>query len=212
MEVIEINCYYAFLYPWILWILISKLIDFLYSPEKDTNITILGTQGAGKTTLWRAITESNESVKPTIGIEKIEEKTITINGIERRIRGGQDISGGADNVRSEYKRLIEKNEFIIFIFNVKDFLESKDMNEDVLIRISVVLKYLDYSSKRLHIIGSHADELTKSLRKRMKIKEEVVKSIQRELPKSINLNENLTLLNLTNKEEVKTYIKKVLFV
>ena len=86
------------------------------------------------------------------------------------------------------------------------------MNEDVLIRISVVLKYLDYSSKRLHIIGSHADELTKSLRKRMKIKEEVVKSIQRELPKSINLNENLTLLNLTNKEEVKTYIKKVLFV
>lgn len=218
MEVIEINCYYAYLWPWILIILaaggtgglVAIIIDSLYPPEQNTNITVLGTQGAGKTTLWRAITGSNESVKPTIGIEEIEEATITINDITRRIRGGQDISGGEDNVRSEYKRLIEKNEFIIFIFNVKDFFESKDMNEDVLMRISVVLKYLD-DRKSLHIIGSHADELTKSLRKRMKMREDVVKRIQRELPKSINLNNNLTLLNLTNKEEIDTYINEVLF-
>ena len=226
MEIVEVNYSYAILPFWLILILwglgggalgglvggLSVYLFDLFRPGKDVDIAILGTEGAGKTTLWKAITQSEKNVEPTIAGEVINEATVYINSIKRRIKQSLDINGGPDAIRMEYKNLISQKDFIIFIFNTKDFLENKEAVEDVKMRLKVIEKYKD-SSKTFHIIGSHIDRLTNNLKTRKKVKNEVVNILGIEFLKEINCdrNKNVTLINLTNKEEVDMYINNVLF-
>lgn len=223
MEFIEISTQYAIWPLWLLTVVLGgaggvggALINIgiirMIKPAKKLDLAILGTQGAGKTTLWRAITQSKESVEPTIGSETISEKKVTINSITRNIKQSIDISGGLDNVREQYKKLITEKDFIIFIFNIEEFMKSQEYREDVIMRLRVIQKYKE-STKSFHIIGSHVDKLTDSLKKRKKIKNEIIQRLRPNLLKEINfdLDENLVLMDLTNREELDEYITGVLF-
>lgn len=79
-------------------------------------------------------------------------------------------------------------------------------------RLRVIQKYKE-STKSFHVIGSHADKLTDSLKKRKKIKNEIIQRLRYNLLKEINFdyNKNLVLMDLTNREELDEYITGVLF-
>ena len=220
MELIELSTQYA---VWPIWAIllavgggigaIASTVSIFSEPlAEDLNLAILGTQGAGKTTLWRAITQSKESVEPTIGSETIFEKKVTLNGITRKIKQSIDISGGPDKVREEYSNLITHKDFIIFVFNIEEFMTSKEYKEEVKIRLKVIGKYIK-KEKLFHIIGSHVDKLTDSVNKRKKIKSKIIQNLGYSLLTEINcdVNENLALMDLTNTEELDDYIYCILF-
>ena len=124
MEITDASNQYAF-WPLLLIItgiaggiggsLVLIFLDKIW-PKEGVALTILGMKGAGKTTLWNFITNDQLEKSSTAGADTVEECWVEINGSERKIKKSLDISGSPDMVRAEYKNLIEKNDFIIFIF------------------------------------------------------------------------------------------------
>ena len=193
--------------------LAAVLIKKLRPVAKDANIAILGTQGAGKTTLWNAIIKSDKKIKPTIGSETVKETTVTINGIKRRIKQSLDISGSPDNVRREYKKLITEKEHIIFIFDAQKLLNpAKKEWEEVQMRMRTVCTYLT-DIKRLHIIASHVDKLEKGDKESKEIFEDILKKLGDDFLQRVNYKENrhIVAMNLTDKKLVSDYINDKLF-
>ena len=191
---------------------IGWMIGKWLQPGIKDNIAILGTQGAGKTTLWYAIIKSDKKFGATIIPEKIPETTVTINGIKRKIGQSIDIPGANTVVEREYQNLVTEKEYIIFIFDAKKILEREEELKDVKKRLVVINDYMN-ESKKIQLIGSHIDELTNDSKEREKINVKIAEKLGRDFLKKLNncKDKSINLINLTNKGEVDYYINNVLF-
>lgn len=219
MDVIEFNVFSYFWLPPLIWhmliglagLLVSIGINKLLLPAKEENIAILGTEQSGKTTLWNRICQGGIQCGQTIGANEVPEKIVTINGIERRIKQSVDIAGGEEMVGRYYQELIEKNDMIIFLFDIQKFLEDQDVTDDVKMRLKKIHNHMN-EERTFHVVGTHIDLLAKTVFDRKRVKDQVVKRFTPQFLKNINCTEdNLALLNFIDEKEIDAYINGVLF-
>jgi len=190
------------------WVLVPPMfrlaawvIKTILTPGPKDNIAILGTPAAGKTTLWYAIIKSDKEVTPTSQVvpDDIPETTVIINGIKRKIGQSIDIAGSKMIVEERYRKLVEENEFIIFIFDAKELMKKEEALKDVKKRLVVINDYMD-ESKKFQLIGSHIDEMTTDPKKREKFLGKILEKLGKDFLKKLNncKNKSIILMNLTN--------------
>lgn len=185
------------------------------SNENILRIAILGTQGAGKTTLWGYFAKHMKYESNTYRNE-INDCEVTIGEKTYILKGGVDIGGGDGFVGEEYESLIQDKDFVIFIFNAEKLLKDNCYDEIMQVRsrfqkIGRVLKKLSEKGQ-YHIIASHADKLGLEAKKeyeakRNEIYEKIGKKYFHEWT-DFNIEKNFALLDLTNNKIVREYIDK----
>lgn len=199
--------------PWWIWLIgiLISLIGRIIKPEKTEgkNLAVLGMQGAGKTQLYNML-KGNYGVKtiPT-GNEPYESFEIKLRDRTVVISDGKDIGGNETYIRQFYKDMIDHNEIIIFIFNIKSYLNDKKERR----LINARLEYLYENSKQYKdidknvvIIGSFADKLSKDEAKESynKLLDLVSKKDYEKLFKK-----NVFIIDITNKEQVIKVAEKI---
>lgn len=222
METLDLNCQEAF-FPIIPLILIliatifAKYIYELITAPADYDIAILGNQGAGKTTLWNAITCKSSNVGQTIDRELIKETDVMIGGVGRTIRQSYDVSGGEDSVKNYYDELCLSKTFIIYIFDSYKYEQDVEYKTDVLGRLRKIGHEISKQKeeKNIHIIGSHIDKLANNKKElkniHAKLENELLKEINKNFNNQLEKDKNFILLDLSNKKALTTYIEKKLF-
>lgn len=104
------------------------IIKWLRERKKVTpytkKVVIMGTRGAGKTTLWKRLRgEDYENIRQTTA-EEVKEFTIkTKSGREIRVAKTKDYSGSEEYI-TQFKDLIEDNTFVILLVDLNNFTEE----------------------------------------------------------------------------------------
>ena len=95
-------------------------------PSKACSIAILGSKGAGKSTLWEQLQGifADENYRPTVGIENVNQFTINYDGKEKVIAKSKDFGGG-DDVVKYYGEVITEGTFIYYLINLTSLEEFK---------------------------------------------------------------------------------------
>ena len=222
METLDLNCQEA-AFPLIIWIavaigtLFAAIIISIINVPLDYDIAILGNQGAGKTTLWNAITSKSSKIEQTQDRERIEKTIVTIGGVKRKIKQSYDVSGGEDSVKHYYEELCQKKTFIIYIFDSYKYEQDVEYKTDVLGRLRKIGHEISKQKeeKNIHIIGSHIDKLANNKKElkniHAKLENELLKEINKNFNNQLEKDKNFILLDLSNKKALTTYIEKKLF-
>lgn len=168
---------------WIIWLLAGGVITgllcgMLSSPDENTQkIVILGSSGAGKTTLWDKLRGkiSHTSYYQT-NQESVDSFSITVAGKTVRIPKTRDI-GGNDFAVQYYKDLI--NEDGTFIYFLVDLTKLDVTEREIRARLQVISKIL--KDKKLEkcgfkILATHFDEYS---RKKSTRPEDAVAEVQK---------------------------------
>lgn len=222
METLDLNCQEA-VFPFFIWILlaigaaIAGMLVTLINMPADYDIAILGNQGAGKTTLWNAITSNSDEAVQTIDREKIREIIIERGGVKRKIKQSYDISGGDDSVKDYYNDLCKNKTSIIYIYDCSRFEQNEEYQREVFMRLRKIGHETQKQSeqKYVHIIGSHIDKLTKDDTERKHIhakqSKQILSDVNHAFNEALKKDENFILINLSSRDEVKAYIENKLF-
>ena len=229
-KVIELNNYYepqqAFL--WfippiiIIWIIIGLFLLVISVIRKrkickDKNLAILGPNEAGKTTLWNFLKGRPASkvyqetdgkvVLSFVASSKIWNAVKLDEPIEILKITGYDINGNGDFIRTDWEKIIEKSNMIIFVFNSYKYLNSIDYQRDINQRMqfvySTVCKQTDGKKRGIWLLGSYADKLGN----KKKDWERIIGIIKTK--PYCDISHNNACVNLTNEDELKEYYKKI---
>ena len=222
METLDLNCQEA-AFPLIIWIAVAigtfimGLLATIINIPLGYDIAILGNQGAGKTTLWNAITSKSSKIEQTQDRERIEKTIVTIGGVKRKIKQSYDVSGGEDSVKNYYDELCLSKTFIIYIFDSYKYEQDVEYKTDVLGRLRKIGHEISKQKeeKNIHIIGSHIDKLANNKKElkniHAKLENELLKEINKNFNNQLEKDKNFILLDLSNKKALTTYIEKKLF-
>lgn len=126
-------------------------------------IAILGSKGAGKTTLWQQLSnryKGKDEVRPTLYTEDTDEFIINYNGELRRVLKSKDYNGD-DNAVSSYKDVIQKGTFIFYLIDLTTLEENKEETAARLQKIIIdcEMKNLKiFEDVGLHLVATHYNE------------------------------------------------------
>jgi GTPase SAR1 family protein len=177
----------------------------LIFPKDSVNLTILGMQRSGKTTLWNGILEGNElkHSQSTATITQLDEKVVEINGVRKVFKNNFDIPGTIDYVRLEYKNLIEENDFVIFSVSGPEYLSNLKYQDEANARLSFIKYFID--KKDFHILITHTDQL-----QREADKNRILKILNKtDLFQHIKSEGRVAFLNLLNQNDINGYINNI---
>lgn len=189
-----------------------------FKNEKYVNLAILGPNETGKTTLWNFFRgrPTSKVYQETDGKVSISFKAsaITWNAIksddpeDKKIKiSGCDINGNGDFIRTDWEKMIEKSNMIIFIFNANKYLKNSDYQRDINQRMQLVRSTVDKQSdgktRGIWLLGSYADLLANR-------KDDWAKIIGIIKTKPYcEISHNNACLNLTKEDELKEYYSKL---
>lgn len=181
-----------------------------FKNERSVDLAILGPNEAGKTTLWNFFKgrPASKVYYETDDKEKISfVASCTIwNAVKLRFKG-RDINGNGDFIRTDWEKLIENSNMIIFVFNSYEYLNSIDYQRDINQRMqfvySTVCKQTDEKKRDIWLLGSYADKLGN----KKKDWERIIGIIKTK--PYCDISHNNACVNLTNEDELKEYYKKI---
>lgn len=187
----------------------------IFSPTeelKGKTLAILGMPEAGKTQFLRNLQgkkyEKYESTNSAVNYEDF----YYAHG-ERRIKiaRGRDIGGAEENIKPYWKKMIEENEIILFIFDISQYFSNDDYREKTNARLDFINTKIE-DKKEWAIIGSHVDKAKGKVEKEEKDNTDALtqmrkytegKSYQRLIEK------NFFACNLTDSENFRMIISKL---
>lgn len=230
-KVIELNNYYEpqqavwwFIPPIIIILGLLSLIIIsgdsgpkIFKNEKSVDLAILGPNEAGKTTLWnffkgrpasKVYKETDGKVALSFVASSIVWNAVKLDEPEEKLRfTGYDINGNGDFIRTDWEKLIENSNMIIFVFNSYKYLNSVDYQRDINQRMqfvySTVCKQTDRKKRGIWLLGSYADKLGN----KKKDWESIIGIIKTK--PYCDISHNNACVNLTNEDELKEYYKKM---
>ena len=188
-----------------------------FKNERSVDLAILGPNEAGKTTLWnffkgstasKVYQETDGKVKLSFWASSIIWNAVKLDEPTERLKfTGYDINGNGDFIRTDWEKIIEKSNMIIFVFNSYKYLNSEDYQRDINQRMqfvySTVCKQTDGKKRGIWLLGSYADKLAD----KKKAWRRIIDNIKTK--PYCEISHNNACLNLTNEDELKKYYKKM---
>lgn len=178
------------------------IVNYFVGNDKVNTLGVIGMKSSGKTTMLNNL-RGIKTVPQTTYKESYESFKFELNnGKTIFIDKGNDI-GGSKNFMIEYKEIINKNEVILFFFNVSDYLTKTEYKRECNSRLEFINN--DLKNKKTAIIASHADVPNRS---KIILEEEILNQV-RDKKYSNLFNNGFYVVNLTNNEEFKELINKI---
>lgn len=188
-----------------------------FKGEKSVDLAILGPNEAGKTTLWnffkgtpdcKGYHETEGKTAVSFVASDIVWTAIKPDKPERKLKfTGYDINGNGDFIRTDWEKLIEKSNMVIFVFNAYKYLNNTEYQRDVNQRMgfvhSTVGKQTDTKKRGIWLLGSYADKLSDRKKDWAKIID-IIKT-----KPYCEISHNNACVNLTKEDELKEYYKKM---
>lgn len=181
-----------------------------FDDPKKNKLGVLGMQGSGKTR-FLSFLRNIPFIEGETSRKKYESFRYTLsNGKEISIDSGIDIGGG-DFYRNEYDKILDKNDVILYFFDIGKYLRNDKTIDDVGYqracnsRFEHVYSKVNKTDKPVFIIASHTDKSGLS-------KQEMVKQFTSLIDnkKYKTIFKNMEFINLTNENEI-TKLRDELF-
>ncbi|CAM3024347.1 GTPase domain-containing protein [Flavobacterium frigoris] len=178
------------------------VVDFFGKDSKANKLGIIGMQASGKTTFLNNLRGLEAVLNPTSRENFESFKFELSNGKTIYIDKGNDI-GGAKNYMVEYRQIIEKNDIVLYFFNVSEYLTSIDYKRECNSRLDHINGNI--KNKKSAIIASHSDL---SQHSKNKLIEEILNQV-RDKKYSNLFNNAFFVVNLTKRNEVSDLMDKI---
>ena len=209
---------------YVLWLIGSCVLTAIgaiiatkcHTAFKGKSIAILGPQGCGKTSFLRFLQAKpyDEKKDNGTGVEDYDSfKTKIGGGKEYIIKSGKDIGGGRDFIPFYYERMINDTDIVVFMFDINEYFNNTEYQEDVIDRMDFVWRKLQHKYKdddiksKYAVIGTHYDLLPEEESK--KALEKLCGSVSREDFTKM-LNNNTFLVNLIDhRKDVSECLKNL---
>lgn len=165
---------------------IYKILDTVF-PDKKTLLT--GPLGSGKTTFLRHLTKEYIPDGPSGAPKTYKIKRAVFDEIT-------DFSGD-EAWLSDFDTRIEQSDFVLFFFDVSQFLNNEKYQEDVYARVYKINEYVkNRDKKKVLIIATHVDKVCGNYTN------DVLKKFANKPYKSII--SNIVFVDTTKKDSVET--------
>lgn len=178
------------------------IVGFFGKDNKVNKLGVVGMQASGKTTFLNNLRGLKAVLNPTSRENFESFKFELSNGKTIYIDKGNDI-GGAKNYMLEYRQIIEKNNIVLYFFNVSEYLTNIDYKRECNSRLDHI--NINIENKKIAIIASHSDLSQHS--KNILIGE--ILNQVRDKKYSNLFNNAFFVVNLTDKNEVSGLIDKI---
>lgn len=156
---------------WLLWLLLGGISgSLLRKLFKRTNnkptvttksICIIGTKGAGKTTLWKklgaGVHSDSTSATTETTVSNIEQFTLETDSGSVIISETKDV-GGEDRYVEIYNQLIKEDSFVFFLVSALELKKNDKLINARLKKISDIIKGFPEDSIGFCLIITHMDE------------------------------------------------------
>lgn len=179
------------------------IVDFFSKDNKQYKMGLLGMKASGKTTLLNKLRGIEGSLKDTSKESYDSFEFKLSNGKTVYIDKGNDI-GGTKNYMAEYREIIEKNDVILYFFDVSRYLTELEYLRECNSRLDFINEG-NIKDKKLAIIASHSD-LSKN--DKNILTEEILNQVQDKKYSKL-FNVGFFVANLTDDKEIKVLIDKI---
>lgn len=153
------------------------------------SLGVLGMPESGKTQLYKTLKNEKYTQEEATSIDEYPQFDFVIKGRKFKVKSGKDIGGGEMYMQSYYEKFIKEKDVIVFVFDIKRYLEDLTYARKVRSRLEFIWRKLmekagimDYildifEIKRRYILfASHGDQLTTEQKKN--VKSELFNSVQ----------------------------------
>lgn len=193
---------------WFIPLLIGVLIIVVATrPVKGNSLAILGMPEAGKTQFLRNLQGKTysryESTNGAVDYGDFE----YVYG-ERRIKvtAGKDIGGSDENIKPYWKKMIEQNDIVVFIFDISRYRKDEKYKRLTNSRLDYIERHI--GNKDWAIIASHLDKVNVSKGKEKELATEMQRCVKgKEYAKLFDLN--FFICDLTDCGQFNTIVEKL---
>lgn len=200
-----------------------ELWDIVFTELEGKTMVILGMPEAGKTQFYKTLKGESYDNQEATGIEEYEGFKFQIAERTIRVKAGKDIGGSQNYIAPYYKKFIKENDIIVFVFDIKRYVEDTTYAQDVRDRLDFVWRKLSekadflavlrrcslFIRRKFLLLGSHSDQLTsEQIKKAMESLHESTKDKEYQ----DMFRNNFFLLDLRDRKELfEKFIKTKLF-
>lgn len=178
------------------------LVDLFTNDDKEYKLGLLGMKASGKTTFLNNLRGIKTVSKTTSKEIYTSFEFVTSNGKTIKIEKGTDI-GGDKNYMIEYRQIVQKNDVILYFFDVCRYLTEIEYLRECNSRLDFISR--EIKNKKITIIASHSDL---SKRSEEILIEEILNRVKDK--KYSNLfNNGFFVVNLIDKRGIKELIDKI---
>lgn len=183
-------------------------------PSKDTkHLLILGSKGAGKTTLWNQLHKFSRSQDNTpTDFKDIKSFDVVSNEGKIRISSTQDIGGGDLYVKNIYEDLIkEDGTFIYYLVDLTKLSDFRNETRSRLQKISYIISEKKLMNCGCKILVTHLDEYEKSGHQES-AKEYALRTLDLKSIKNIKIkiDESILPVNLLDKYDIEKIKREII--
>lgn len=175
---------------------------FFGKDDKEYKLGLLGMKASGKTTFLNNLRGIKAVPKTTSKESYVGFEFELSSGKTIYIDKGNDM-GGDKNYMAEYRHIVEKNDVIVYFFDVCRYLTENEYLRECNSRLDFINGGI--KDKKIAIIASHSDL---SKRSEEKLIEDIL-NLVRDKKYSNLFNNGLFVVNLTDDKEVIELIDKI---
>lgn len=183
-------------------------------PSKDTkHLLILGSKGAGKTTLWNQLHKFSRSQdNAPSDYKNIKSFDVVSNERKLRISSAQDIGGDDLYVTNKYEDLIkEDGTFIYYLVDLTKLSDFRNETRSRLQKISYIISEKKLMNCGCKILVTHLDEYEKSGHQES-AKEYALRTLDLKSIKNIKIkiDESILPVNLLDKYDIEKIKREII--
>lgn len=178
------------------------IVSYFTGENIDCKLGMIGMKSSGKSTLLKNLGGVKE-VKIDSFKDIYESFVYTISSDKKIfIEKGTDI-GGNKPFMANYEHIINNNNVIFYFFNINRYLTETEYKRECNSRLAFIFSRI--TNKKFALIASHSDH---SDLEKNKLEEEVLNQVSGKEYSNL-FNDNLYVVNLTDKNEFKKLIEKI---
>ena len=193
-------------------LIVSVLISS-FLPGDAASIAILGSQGAGKSTLWQQLQGilTDESYHPTLAEENINQFTINYDGKKKVIEKSKDFSGSHDVVK-DYGEIIKEGTFIYYLVDITTLEAKKRETRARLKKIGEIIEKKKLKDKvGLRLVATHFKEYIKNNPDKdiNNARAELMSVIGLRDLKDVTIEDVVMVAELTDKKDIRQFFEQI---